>query len=99
MVERVVEDKAFVLFEMFYIVTYSHACSFNTYQRQVNSKLLACRTIVRCNVTPWSQSTEESVEIVSWNYFLQNINGFRDFFTVFLKLNIMEVEVKDIPVA
>ncbi len=99
MVERVVENNTFVLFQLLYIVTYSHPCSFNTHQRQVDPKLLTCRSVMWSDVTAWSQSTEESMEIVSWYNLLQNFNGFWAFFTILLKLYIMQVKVKDIPVS
>jgi hypothetical protein len=45
----------------------------------------------------WGQGTEKGVEIIPWNNLFEDINSFGDFFTVFLKLDVMEVEIKDIP--
>ena len=99
MIEWIVEDDALVLFKISDFVSHSHPCSFCTDQRQMDSQLLTSWSIVRVDMWSWGKCTEEGMMVVSRNYLLQDLDGLRDFFAVFLKLNIMEKKIEDIPVS
>ena len=47
----------------------------------------------------WSQGREEAVKVVSRNYLLEDFNCARNFGAIFFKPDIVQIEIKDVPVA
>ena len=47
----------------------------------------------------WSQGREEAVKVVSRNYLLEDFNCARNFGAIFFKPDIVQIKIKDIPVA
>lgn len=63
MVERVVENNAFVLLELHSFVSNSHPGALRAHQRQMAPQFLAGRPVMRRDVRAWGQSTEEAVHV------------------------------------
>lgn len=99
MVEGVIENDALILLEVASFISHSHSGSLNTYERKMNSKLFPCWAIVRRDMGTWGDGAEESMKVVSRNKLLKNLDGLRDLLTVLFKLDVMKVEVEDIPIS
>ncbi len=65
----------------------------------MHSQLFACGPVVRCDMSARSQGTEEAVHIRAWNEIFEYFYRFRDFAAVIVELNVMQVQVKHIPVS
>ena len=57
----------------------------------MHPKLLASRSIVRCDMRTWSQGREEAMEVVSRNDGLQDFNGPGHFGAIFIEFDIVKV--------
>jgi hypothetical protein len=53
---------------------------------------------MRVDMGIWGDGAEESMEVVSRNKLLKNLNGLRDLLTVFFKLNVMKEKIEDVPI-
>jgi len=52
-----------------------------------------------CNMSAGSQGTEEAVHIGAWYEIFEYFDRFWDFVAVIVKLNVMQVKVKHVPVS
>ncbi len=65
----------------------------------MHTQLLACWPIVRCDMSSWSECTEKAMHIGARDYVFKNLDSFRNFTAIFIELDIVEIQVKHIPVS
>ena len=99
MVEWVIEYDTLILYQIFSFITDAHPRTLRANQRQVYTQLLAGGTVVWSDMGAWSQGREETVTVVSRNDWLEDFNSARNFGAIFFKPDIVQIEIKDVPVA
>ena len=84
---------------MLSLVADAHPRALRANQRQVYTQLLTGGAVVWSDMGAWSQGREEAVKVVSRNYLLEDFNCARNFGAIFFKPDIVQIKIKDIPVA
>ena len=98
-VEGVVEYDALVLLQVLGLVADPHAGALRPHQRQVHPELLAGGAVVGRDVGAGRDCAEEGVEVVPRDHLLQDLDCFGHFGAVFEELDVVQVQVEDVPVA
>ena len=96
-IKRIVKNDAFVLFEVALFVADAHGGPFRPNQWQMNSQFLAGGSIMRSDVGSWYDCREKAMMIISRYQLLQNFDRFWHFCAIIHKRNIMQIQIKNIP--
>lgn len=99
MLEGVIENVSLAEHLFFSFIGYPQSTSFDSHQGHMKSKFLICWAVVLDNMSFLCNCAKKTVMVVSWQVFFDQLDGFRDFFAVDVKLHVVEHQIENVPVA